>query len=159
MSHFSPLCQLQLPIPQNRPVQLVPCFVGVHHTEIFGIICNKLSEIVTMKSLQGSQGPCVSKSSFNQHLSSLSIFSSPWLCCCCCTLSLDCTSLLLGSSLSSCCFGLQKMSKNKCDEQQICESDFYYRSEPSIVPLIFELKQNENWGGYDGIYSNLLTLW
>ena len=35
-----------------------------------------------------------------------------------------------------------------------------YRSEPSIVPLIFQLKQNENWGwDYDGIYSNLLTLW
>ena len=25
------LCQLQLPISQNRPVQLVPFFVGVHH--------------------------------------------------------------------------------------------------------------------------------
>ena len=31
MNHFSPLYQLQLPISQNRPVQLVPCFVGVHH--------------------------------------------------------------------------------------------------------------------------------
>ena len=28
MNHFSPLCQLQLPISQNRPVA---CFVGVHH--------------------------------------------------------------------------------------------------------------------------------
>ena len=25
--------------------------------------------------------------------------------------------------------------------------EFYHRSELSIVPLIFELKQNENWGG------------
>ena len=30
-SYFSPLCQLQLSIYQNRPVQLVPCFVGMHH--------------------------------------------------------------------------------------------------------------------------------
>ena len=30
---FSPLCNLQLSISQNRPVQLVPCFVavGAHH--------------------------------------------------------------------------------------------------------------------------------
>ena len=36
----------------------------------------------------------------------------------------------------------------------------YYCSEPSIVPLIFELKKMriKEWG-YDGIYSNLLTLW
>ena len=31
MSNFSPLCQLQLSISQNRPVLLVPHFVGVHH--------------------------------------------------------------------------------------------------------------------------------
>ena len=31
MSYFSPLCQLQSSISQNRPVWLVPCFVGVHH--------------------------------------------------------------------------------------------------------------------------------
>ena len=31
MSHFSPPCQIQLPISQNRPVRLAPCFVGVHH--------------------------------------------------------------------------------------------------------------------------------
>ena len=30
-SHFPPLCYLQLPISQNRPVWLVPCFVVVHH--------------------------------------------------------------------------------------------------------------------------------
>ena len=30
MRHFSPICQLQLPISQNEPVQLVPCFVGEH---------------------------------------------------------------------------------------------------------------------------------
>ena len=29
--YFSPLCQLQLPLSQNRPVRLVPHFVGVHH--------------------------------------------------------------------------------------------------------------------------------
>ena len=29
--NFSTLCQLQLSISQNRPVRLVPCFVGVHH--------------------------------------------------------------------------------------------------------------------------------
>ena len=32
MSHFSPLYQLQLPVSRNRPVRLVPCFVGVHHS-------------------------------------------------------------------------------------------------------------------------------
>ena len=31
MSYFSLICQLQLSIPQNRLVWLVPCFVGVHH--------------------------------------------------------------------------------------------------------------------------------
>ena len=31
MNYFSPLCQLQLLISQNRPVRLVPCFVRVHH--------------------------------------------------------------------------------------------------------------------------------
>ena len=31
---FSPLCQLQLPISQNKPVRLVPCFVGAHHIYI-----------------------------------------------------------------------------------------------------------------------------
>ena len=31
MSYFSPLCQLQLPISQNRHVRLVPWFVEVHH--------------------------------------------------------------------------------------------------------------------------------
>ena len=28
---FHPICQLQMPISQNRPVWLVPCFVGVNH--------------------------------------------------------------------------------------------------------------------------------
>ena len=35
MSHFSPLCQLYLPMSQNKPVQLVPCFVGVWVYYIF----------------------------------------------------------------------------------------------------------------------------
>ena len=33
MTHIPLLCQLQLSISQNRPVQLVPCFVGVHHVQ------------------------------------------------------------------------------------------------------------------------------
>ena len=28
---FFTLCEIQFPISQNRSVQLVPCFVGVHH--------------------------------------------------------------------------------------------------------------------------------
>ena len=31
MSYFSPLCQIQSSISQNRPVRLVACFVGVHN--------------------------------------------------------------------------------------------------------------------------------
>ena len=31
LSYFSLLYQLKLSISQNRPVRLVPCFVGVHH--------------------------------------------------------------------------------------------------------------------------------
>ena len=31
MSNSALLYQLELPIPQNRPVGLVPWFVGVHH--------------------------------------------------------------------------------------------------------------------------------
>ena len=37
MSYFSRLCQLQLSISQSRSVQLVPCFVGVHHLIIFTV--------------------------------------------------------------------------------------------------------------------------
>ena len=40
---FSPLCQLQMSISQNRPVQLVPCFVGVHH------ICSLYIDYGTIK--------------------------------------------------------------------------------------------------------------
>ena len=35
ISNFSPLCQLQSSISQNRSVRLVPCFVGVHHIILF----------------------------------------------------------------------------------------------------------------------------
>ena len=31
MSYFSFLCQIQFSLSQNRPVQLVSCFIGVHH--------------------------------------------------------------------------------------------------------------------------------
>ena len=41
MSCFSPLYQLQLSISQNRPVRLVPCFVGLHH--IFYRTCRSYS--------------------------------------------------------------------------------------------------------------------
>ena len=36
MTYFSPLCQLHLSISQKRAVQLVPCYVGVHHIIFLG---------------------------------------------------------------------------------------------------------------------------
>ena len=43
MSNFSSLYQLQSSISQNRPVQLVPYFVGVDH------ICSLISVLGTIK--------------------------------------------------------------------------------------------------------------
>ena len=56
MSHFSPLCQLPIAhrdLSQNRPVQLVPCFAGVHHIywqitvqySLHPFICNNFRQL------------------------------------------------------------------------------------------------------------------
>ena len=59
MSHFHRLCQLQLPICQNRPVQLVPvlleCITNTHKWRnvryTVKIIAKKLTELQQSKSL------------------------------------------------------------------------------------------------------------
>ena len=56
MSYFSPLCQLQLSIPQNRHVLLVPCFVRVHH--YFVLMCDlpfEIRAVGELKCWQNSQ--------------------------------------------------------------------------------------------------------
>ena len=50
MSNFSPQCQLQLPVSQNRSVRLVPCFVGVYH---ICILISNAFHCVFMKQCKG----------------------------------------------------------------------------------------------------------
>ena len=69
MSYFSPLCQLQLSISKNRPVRLVPCFVGVHHI-CFIEICDgiRYMHVPNSLSIHASQINSVHWSTLLQYL-------------------------------------------------------------------------------------------